>query len=410
MYGRVLVLGIGLLVASSSYAGVADVEVLLRVQSQYGDPPYAVDTTIMVDVLLSRVANGDPLPVRMLQLDFSDSDPDLGLALHRTHDYGTASDWIHFWYFTGAFPGICLLDRSPDCGQNHYFEDDLAGARPGVISMAYLGFSANTFEELMIPGDSTESIKVGVIDVTMPAAPATGLFRLDLMNATLDDPDTGGAELHASHDLPLTPFRAVDGTLVGGWIDLEVGDPCEQLANIDFAALDLTEYPCDASLSRNGNNVLRFLFDIPLDTVPAPGEIEINELQGPGVYGPDISGSFDITIENGNVLKITEVGNVFANETWYAVRNVGNLCAAGDFEVDYAVVFGDADGFGGTSFGDLAAIFNVLQNGLPANSLADSSRFDIDGFGGISFGDIAAAFNFNNSSAGSKPGPAGCTP
>ena len=405
MYGRALALGIGFLVASPSYAGVADVEVLFNVQGV--SAPYDPGSTIIVDVLLSRVATGDVLPVRMLQLDFSASHPDLGLALSLTHDPDLVSDQIHFWYFTGAFTGICLTDDAADCGQNHYLEDDLAGTRPDVISMAYLGFAANTFEELMIPGDSAQSIKVGVIEVTLPVNP--GFYILDLMNATLDDPDAGGAELHASHDLPLTPFRAFDGTLGGVPLELEVGDPCTP-ANIDFAALDLTEYPCDASLSRNGNNVLRFLFDITLDKVPAPGDIEINELQGPGVYGPDISASFDITIENLNVLKITEVGTVLSNETWYAVRNIGNWGEAGDFEVDYAVVYGDADGFGGTSFGDLAAIFNVLQNGLPANSLTDSSRFDIDGFGGISFGDIAAAFNFNNSSAGANPSPTGCTP
>ena len=181
------------------------------------------------------------------------------------------------------------------------------------------------------------------------------------------------------------------------------------VANLDFASLALTEYPCDATLSRIGNNVLRFEFDRGV-AAPVPGQIEINELLGSGVYGPDLSASFDITGENGNVLKITEVGTVLSNETWYAVRNIGNWGEAGDFEVDYAVVYGDADGFGGTSFGDLAAIFNVLQNGLPANSLTDSSRFDIDGFGGISFGDIAAAFNFNNSSAGANPSPTGCTP
>lgn len=140
MYGRVLALGIGLLVASSSYAGVADVEVSFNVQE--GSGPYANDETITIDVLLSRVANGNPLPVRMLQLDFSKSDSDLGLVLHVTHNAGTVGDWIHFWYFTGAFPGICLTDGSADCGQNHYFEDDLAGPRGKVISMAYLGFSS----------------------------------------------------------------------------------------------------------------------------------------------------------------------------------------------------------------------------------------------------------------------------
>lgn len=191
--------------------------------------------------------------------------------------------------------------------------------------------------------------------------------------------------------------------------DADMCNDCTQAANIDLAALALTDYLCDSTLSRSGKNVLRFEFDTPV-AAPLPGEIEINELQGPGAFGPDISALFDITVENGNVLTIREVGTLFANETWYAIRNVGNWCDAANFEVDYGVAFGDADGLGGTGFSDLAAIFDVIQNGPPSGSMPDSSRFDIDGLGGVGFGDLSAAFGFVGSTAGSKPGPAGCSP
>ena len=39
------------------------------------------------------------------------------------------------------------------------------------------------------------------------------------------------------------------------------------------AALAQTDYPCDATLSRDGSNVLRFAFDVPV-LAPFAGEIE----------------------------------------------------------------------------------------------------------------------------------------
>ncbi len=334
---------------------------------------------------------------------------------------------LALWSCDIAFTGGDLSQGVPGTGMGDFVKDEAAGIYDGITNPAGYGGTttvAGREGELVQPGGGMNTILNFAQNADFPIGAVTEFIAHPgspevLMTGSLTAPLAGGTYMLTASNCfgnvikegeNGVPFWATEPFGVGTVTNLSITvDICAQAASVDFASLASTEYPCDSTLSRNGNNILRFEFDIPV-SAPVPGEIEINELLGPGVYGPDISASFSISVVNGNVLTITEVGNVLSNETWYSVRNVGNWCEAGDFEVDYAVVYGDADGFGGTSFGDLAAIFNVLQNGLPPNSLADSSRFDIDGFGGISFGDIAAAFNFNNSSAGAKPGPTGCSP
>ena len=168
MYGRTVALGFGLLLASSSYAGVAVVDVSFSVQEA---APFGPGDTLTIDVLLSRVELGDPLPVRMIQFDTAVSDTDLVLDLPVTHTRGSGlvSDWIHFWYF-GALQtaNFCATDDASDCGQRHFLEDELLGTRLDVFSMAYLGLGENSLEELTIPGNPAESVKVGVIGIAKP--------------------------------------------------------------------------------------------------------------------------------------------------------------------------------------------------------------------------------------------------
>lgn len=197
-----------------------------------------------------------------------------------------------------------------------------------------------------------------------------------------------------------------------------VPDAASSLANAGFsftlcggcgnAHLLESKYACDSSLSRAGDNILRFTFDTDLTGgPPAPGELLIRELLDGGAFGPDISANFVFSIEGGNTLKIEEPGQVFSNETWYAVMNTGDWCDAETFQVDYAVVYGDANNDRVTSFGDLSAI-NALASD-PADT-PDNSRFDINTDGQVSFADLSAANSFNGSSALNKPTGHGCLP
>lgn len=378
--GRLFALGFVCALAWVVPAGAQVVEVVL---TEVPTGPHLPDAVITVEVSLQRVAVGDPIPVRMIQLDTSVSDVSLGLVLPTTHDLdtGVLSDDIHFFSFDSL--AGCTLTPGV-CGQDHYFEDELGGTRPNVISMAYLGLDANQAINLTVPGDMSP-VKVGEMEVTLPSG--AGLYKLDFMNATEGDPDVGGAEVHGSFDAPLDPFRA-GGDLIGGTIALEVGSACANAGLLDLPALSASKYPCDSSLSRVGNNILRYVFDIDVDP-PAPSEIEVRELLDGGLFGLDLSAFFDISIEGTTVLKVAEIGEVLLNETWYAVINTGAWCSAEAFQVDYVTVFGDANNSGDTSFTDLSAI-----NSFISIDFSDDSRFDINTIANVSFADLSAANSF----------------
>lgn len=198
-------------------------------------------------------------------------------------------------------------------------------------------------------------------------------------------------------------------------------EPCPQLAILDRSALESTDYPCDASLSRVGHNVLRFAFDIELTTVPVGGDIEIRELLDGGLFGDDLFEFFDFSID-GNVLTIVEdgcrdgtcdfhpeeatcldgpdVGSpcpiVLANEVWYGIINTGKWCDVADFEVNYAAVYGDANNDLVTGFTDLSAIEVMF---IDPDNVSDDSRFDINTIGGVGYTDFSASNAFVGSSA-----------
>lgn len=206
-------------------------------------------------------------------------------------------------------------------------------------------------------------------------------------------------------------FRCGDEECDGPDDDACPGECTLECACVSCNLVPLLEskYDCDASLSRFGNNVLRLTFESELKTAPVHGEIEIHELLEGGLFGPDISAQFVFSIEDGNVLKIVEPGQVFTNESWYAVMNTGGWCDAEDFEVDYAVVYGDANNDHVTGFTDLSAINASMSDPIDTE---DNNRFDINTDGQVSFTDLSAANEFNGSIAliDNKPTGHGCSP
>ena len=183
------------------------------------------------------------------------------------------------------------------------------------------------------------------------------------------------------------------------------GTTCE-LASCELSVLIGTsfDYPCDASLSRARNNVLRFSFAPPV-LLPTPGQVEIRELLPKGEVGPDLSGEFLFSLEDGgSVLRVAEIDEVLVNGSWYAVRNTGKWTSAQEFEVDYVVVWGDANNDRVTSFIDISAI-NAYYG-----DVSDGSRYDVNGSGDVSFVDLTATSAFVGSAASVKPDGHGCFP
>ena len=136
-------------------------------------------------------------------------------------------------------------------------------------------------------------------------------------------------------------------------------------------------------------------------------DLEIRQITNGGAVGADISDQFTFIVENGNVLRISEEGAAaFVNEKWYGIMNTGNWAGVANFEVDYRVVFGDANNSGFTNFADLASI-----NANFVDPAADNDLFDINASGFVNFADLAAANSFNGAAAKDpKPSGHGCNP
>jgi hypothetical protein len=162
---------------------------------------------------------------------------------------------------------------------------------------------------------------------------------------------------------------------------------------------------CDATLPKFQNNTARLTFAGPLGGRPTPGQVLIQQLLPSGGFGADLSTSFSFTVEPGNILRIQDNGNSLQNGRWYAVRNTGGWTGVGAFEVDYAVVVGDADNTGLSDFADLSFIFGNLTG-----AAADDDRNDVNADGFVDFADISDAFGFNGSFAPLKPTGHECRP
>lgn len=166
-----------------------------------------------------------------------------------------------------------------------------------------------------------------------------------------------------------------------------------------------TKFPCDMSLTRTQNHVLRLTFDGGI-SAPTPTQLEIRELLAGAAFGPNLSGSFTFTVEGGVTLRIAENGTVLQNEKWYGILNTGGWPGVVNFEVDYKVVRGDVNNSGFTNFADLSTI----NQHLTGNS-TDNDVYDINASGFVNFADISTANGFINSEAPDKPsGHHQCSP
>lgn len=196
MFARVAGVCLTLAVVSVAQAGA----VVELVPDHSG--PYALGEAVLFEVQLSQSPTGDDQLLRYAQFDFTATDPLLSPALPVT------------------FPSVKFWSTDDTC---HYIEDDLAGARPNVVSMAYyfadpLVLGPNPTDQLGLPGDGT-SMKIGDLQITCPET--VGTYDLDVMNAGQADADVGGADIRFGFELVtgvdvLTTWRANTGELTGG--------------------------------------------------------------------------------------------------------------------------------------------------------------------------------------------------
>ncbi len=145
------------------------------------------------------------------------------------------------------------------------------------------------------------------------------------------------------------------------------------------------------SLPRSAGNVMRLTFSQDI-TLPATGELVIQELLPVSQFGVDLASGFAMSIENdmsGNprVLRIEDTGAAdLFHRTWYSIRNTGSWPGVSPFEIQLVVQVGDADNDGTVGNVDISSInANFTFNAL------DDDRNDIDGDSFVNAADIDLA-------------------
>ncbi len=217
--------------------------------------------------------------------------------------------------------------------------------------------------------------------LTAPAGVGTYELQLsELFANVIADGETG--------DVFWVTEAAGVGTI--GNLTIEVADACPA----DNGMVAST--PADQqSLWRTAKNIVRIDFGGTVAAVSS-GDYVIQELLDGGLYGPDLSASFDMTLE-GSTLRIQDTAGTLAHRTWYAIRNTTPCDGIGDFELQFVVQVGDADGNRFVTPADVG-----LVNASPVGAVADDSRFDIDGNGFRTAADVGLA-NAGQGGLPSKP-------
>ncbi|MGB2984396.1 MAG: hypothetical protein WBE26_00820 [Phycisphaerae bacterium] len=366
MFTRGLAVFLSLAVVSVAHAG-ALVELEPSVPANPFNPCgyFAPGETVTVKVYLTQ----DPVDVdhylRLIQLDFRNSDAALGLPAS-----GTWVATTNHFAFTDAM-------------------NQLSNTFKGDTTTPYLELDvANQF---LLPGDGSR-VEVGQFDVTMPGT--EGDYLLDVMNSAATAADEG-AQVRFGFSLPtmesITVWRAETGDLTDGTYTLHVINQ----AMISTVPVD------QKSLSRVQKNIAKLTFGTDLGAVgpvALAGLVEVVQLLPNGVLGGDLSASFsfDIANDGGGDPRVLVVKDTRANmsEAWYALRNTGwGVVPA--FEVQYRVLPGDIDGNGFVLPNDVSAV-NAAIGPCPTGDCPE----DLDGNNFVLPNDVSAT----NANIG--PGPA----
>ena len=381
MFTRGLAICLTLAVASVAQAGA----VLTLERTGTGDIPVGSSETINLYVTQTGGVTTPPMLVRMIQLDMSASDAGLSFAAP-----GTSGTIVEMWDYASA------TDCPGTCGDAHLIDADFTDS---IVSTAF-GDASHLDPDgaLQMNLDDGVQTKVGEIVVTCMA---DGSQTMDVLNAADTDPDAGAKVMFGFgvniDETPITVWTAYDADVTGNSLQL----PCSGVQEVNLVA---SNYPCDMSLTRTNDHVLRLTFDGDI-SAPTAGQLMIQELAAGGAFtGPDLSDQFTYTVEGGTTLRIAETGTVLAAETWYGIYNAGTWPGVASFEMDYVVVRGDVNNSGFTNFSDLSTINQNLTG-----TSVDDDVYDINASGFVNFSDISTANQSINSEAPAKPDGHVCT-
>jgi hypothetical protein len=262
--------------------------------------------------------------------------------------------------------------------------------------------SPDTWEIALVP--NRDCNHDGVLDVCQVMADCNTnavADACDIASGTSQDCD--GATWHANGipdscdiaNCPASSGRCKDTNANG------IPDGCEPTAAMLLSAAPATQM----SLWRSATNTVRLTFNQDI-TAPTAGQIVIQKLLDGGLYGPDLSAGFTFEVaadpnqaNQPRILKIRETGTSLTHRTWIGIRNTGGWSAATNFEVQYVVQVGDANGDGKVLNSDLSAIFPRI----PTLNASDQERADVNGDGNVLNNDLSTVFPRIPSLAVPKP-------
>jgi hypothetical protein len=341
---------------------------------------------VVVDFRLVQDGGGVDHALRMIQFDLTMTDGAFGLPP------------VDFWDFSSV--PACIVDPA-DCGIDHYIDGDRTDVRPWGNNALVIAFGSadelgeNLNKQLVLPGSG----EVTVAQLTVNVPVAAGNYMLDVVNTNETDVDMGaqvrwgfGMNINSEN---LTAWRASGASpdLTGGELEFCVGPAC-------CPVVVSSSPPCDSMLSRTQGNCLFIDFNGPI-TDPVSGEVEVRELLDGGALGADVTADFTFTA-SGSTLKVDNTGAPLANQTWYAVRGIDGCF---DFDLQYGVVYGDANGDTRTNAFDLNDIWRNRADPAP-----ECSPNDINADGRVNAFDLSAAWLNRNSEDPGKPSGHSCDP
>lgn len=365
-------------------------------------PEYAPNAEVLVDVKLSQSAGGSDQLLRMVEFDLQDTNLSLlTVELPTTHDRGTVApgqegDDIKFWSFSSL--NSCATSP-PVCSNNYFVDDDLppgtVDTRPNVLSIAYYGLAVDTpnLYQILLPA-SGAAVTVGKLKVKMPPTGGStvtlNLIASSWTNAN-DVNGNRGARVDFGFDPHIIwrPRTAAPNNVTGGTLAFVVcpDDPCTNGGCPGGQATLTTSTPAtQKSWWRTTRNIARLTFGAAIVAPPA-GAVKIQELLDGGLFGADLSGTFNFAVEPGNILRVRDNAATLQHRKWYAVRNTGDWPCVANFEVQYVLQMGDGTNDGRVLFSDLGFINSVV----PRDPAPDDDRHDITSDLRVLFTDMGAA-------------------
>lgn len=171
--------------------------------------PYAPGQRVELNVSLTQEPRGEDIYLRLLQLDFADTDPALTLDEMFRFDYSGQAVCVQI-------PALCGTSHAefPVLTTPHNMSGDIFDGN--LVAVIYIGTRHSPYEQIRLPG--LGAVTIGSIGVTLPTQ--SGVYLVDVLNADTERTSSGARidfGFGTSPSDPITTWRTFDeGQNAGG--------------------------------------------------------------------------------------------------------------------------------------------------------------------------------------------------